>query len=74
MDGISRDEIENAWKVNEYLTDENKRLRAELARARRYNEIVKKTTEDVEIADVCEVVRAAAKLVRAGGYRVVYGE
>lgn len=74
MTGISRDEIENAWKVNEYLTDENKRLRTELARARRYNEIVKKTTEDVSTTDVCEVVMAAAKLVRAGGYRVVYGE
>lgn len=67
-------ELQNAWKVNQYLADENERLRVEMEREHRYVDIIKKTTEDVDEREMMEVCVAAMKIVKACGYRVVYGE
>jgi predicted patatin/cPLA2 family phospholipase len=67
-------ELKNAWKINQYLADENEMLRLELEREHRYVDIVKKTTQDVNENEIMEIAQAAMKIVKACGYRVVYGE
>ncbi len=49
-------------------------LRLELEREHRYVDIVKKTTQDVNENEIMEIAQAAMKIVKACGYRVVYGE
>lgn len=70
----TKQELADAWKINQYLADENERLRTELEREYRYTEVVKKTTKDVPEQAMVEVCKQAMKIVKACGYRVVYGE